>query len=233
MRRIALALLASTVLAGTASAADLAARRAAAAAAAAPVAYGINWTGFYLGGHVGYGWGGNDWTDSALPGWGVSNDFDGFIGGGQLGFDYQIGNIVVGLQGELSGASLEGKSIDVYGDAFKNEASWIASVTGRVGFTVDRALFYVKGGAAWTDLDSKWDWAGASKTRDGWTIGGGLEYAFAPNWSAFVEYNYYDFGDKTTIVDSYPFKVDTDINVVKVGVNYRFNSAPDPVVRKY
>ena len=116
MRRIALALLASTMLAGTASAADLAARKAAAAAAAAPAAYGMNWTGFYLGGHVGYGWGTNDWTDPAGVGAGISNDFDGFVGGGQLGFDYQIGNLVFGLQGEISGASLEGKAIDVGGD---------------------------------------------------------------------------------------------------------------------
>jgi outer membrane immunogenic protein len=234
MRRIALALLATTMLAGTASAADLAARRAAAAAAAAPVAYGMNWTGFYLGGHVGYGWGSNDWTDQAGITWG--NDFDGFVGGGQVGFDYQMGNIVVGLQGEISGAGLEGKT--QYGGELKNEADWLATVTGRVGFTVDRALFYVKGGVAWTDLDSTLTYPGGvtkkSDTRDGWTIGGGLEYAFAPNWSAFVEYDYYDFGDKNTFFpDGSLAKIDTEVNVVKLGVNYRFNSTPEPVVRKY
>ncbi|ALK08632.1 outer membrane protein [Blastochloris viridis] len=232
MRRIALALLASTVLAGTASAADLAARKAA-AAAAAPVTYGTNWTGFYLGGNVGYGWGTNDWT---FDGVGTDNDFDGFVGGGQIGFDYQIGNIVVGIQGDISGANLEGKST-IGGVEFKNEATWLASVTGRVGFTVDRALFYVKGGAAWTDLDSTVsdgiDSAKKSETRDGWTVGGGIEYAFAPNWSTFVEYDYYDFGDKNTIIGDGLVKIDTDVSVVKLGVNYRFGGAADPVVRKY
>ncbi|KAA5599595.1 outer membrane protein [Blastochloris sulfoviridis] len=233
MRRIALALLASTVLAGTASAADLAARKAAAAAAAAPVTYGVNWTGFYLGGHLGYGWGGNDWSNDAWN-WGVSNDFDGFVGGGQIGFDYQFNNIVLGIQGDISGASLEGKTL--YGiNEYKNEATWLASVTGRIGFTVDRALFYVKGGVAWTDLDNEVV-GGISKsdTRDGWTLGGGIEYAFAPDWSTFVEYDYYDFGDKNTFFPDGSFaKVDTDVNVVKLGVNYRFGGASEPLVRKY
>jgi outer membrane immunogenic protein len=225
MRRITLALLATTLLAGTASAADLARRY---APVAAPT-YAFNWTGFYLGGHLGYGWGGNDWTDTNWNSIKASNDFDGFVGGGQLGFNYQMGSLVLGLQGEISGANLEGKSINpgaFYSD-YKNTADWIASVTGRIGYAADRALFYVKGGAAWTDLNSE-TYLGAasfkkSSTRDGWTIGGGIEYAFAPNWTTFVEYDYYDFGDKNTLLtNGNLLKVDTNVNVVKVGVNYRF-----------
>jgi outer membrane immunogenic protein len=141
---------------------------------------------------------------------------------------------VFGLQGDISGAGLEGKTTSG-AFTYKNEATWLASVTGRVGFTVDRALFYVKGGAAWTDLDSEvLNVTKKSDTRDGWTIGGGLEYAFAPNWSAFVEYDYYDFGDKnTTFPNGGIAKVDTDVNVVKLGVNYRFGGVSDSVVRKY
>ena len=110
-------------------------------------------------------------------------------------------------------------------------------MTGRIGFTADRALFYVKGGAAWTDLDNSITvgsdvWT-KSETRDGWTLGGGIEYAFAPNWSAFVEYDYYDFGDKNTVIGDELVKVDTDVSAVKVGVNYRFGGASEPLVRKY
>jgi outer membrane immunogenic protein len=225
MRRITLALLATTLLAGSASAADLARRY---APVAAPT-YAFSWTGLYLGGHVGYGWGSADWTD---PLWGtasIGNDFDGFVGGGQLGFNYQMGSLVLGLQGDISGTTLEGKAIDPYNnvDEVKNKANWIASVTGRLGFAADRAMFYVKGGAAWTDLDSlAFDGTNVykkDKTRDGWTVGVGVEYAFAPNWTTFFEYDYYDFGNKNTwLAGGDLIKVDTNVSVVKVGVNYRF-----------
>ena len=222
MRRITLALLATTMIAGTASAADLSARRYEPAAAA----YAFSWTGFYVGGHLGYGWGSNDWTAPSWAAGSVSTDFDGFVGGGQLGFNYQMGNIVLGLQGDISGANLEGTVYDIYGNGLKNEATWLASVTARLGFTADRALFYIKGGAAWTDVESTAFIGNAvyskSETRDGWTLGAGVEYAFAPNWTTFVEYDYFDFGNKNTIFDGDLYKVDTDVSVVKVGVNYRF-----------
>ncbi|KAA5599596.1 porin family protein [Blastochloris sulfoviridis] len=222
MRRITLALLATTMIAGTASAADLSARRYEPAAAA----YAFSWTGFYVGGHLGYGWGSNDWTAPSWAPGSVSTDFDGFVGGGQLGFNYQMGNIVLGLQGDLSGANLEGKVFDIDGDWLENKATWIAALTARLGFTADRALFYIKGGAAWTDVDSTAVVGNTvyskSETRDGWTLGAGVEYAFAPNWTTFVEYDYYDFGNKNTIFDGDLYKVDTDVSVVKVGVNYRF-----------
>ncbi|ALK08633.1 outer membrane protein [Blastochloris viridis] len=225
MRRITLALLATTMIAGTASAADLSSRRY--APVQAPTAYAFNWTGFYLGGNVGYGWGTNDWTAPSWSAGKLNTDFDGFVGGGQLGFNYQMGNIVLGLQGDISGSNLEGKVYGFDGEELKNEATWLASITARVGYAVDRALFYVKGGAAWTDLDSTFvDGAGdvwkKSKTRDGWTVGAGVEYAFAPNWTTFVEYDYYDFGNKNTEFGGDLYKVDTDVSVVKVGVNYRF-----------
>ncbi|NJO54530.1 MAG: porin family protein [Bacteroidales bacterium] len=223
MRRLTLALLATTMIAGTASAADLSARRYEPVAAS----YAFNWTGFYVGGHLGYGWGTNDWTAPSWYAGELDTDFDGFVGGGQLGFNYQMGNIVLGLQGDISGANLEGTVYDINGNWLKNEATWLASVTARLGFTADRALFYVKGGAAWTDIDSTAGVVGIdvykkSETRDGWTLGAGVEYAFAPNWTTFVEYDYYDFGNKNTIFGGNLYKVDTDVSVVKAGINYRF-----------
>ena len=111
----------------------------------------------------------------------------------------------------------------------------LASVTGRVGYSWDRFLGYVKGGGAWVrDNYSQYSTAGtlidvASETRSGWTVGVGGEYAFAPNWSAFVEYDYYGFGTRTvpfavagTGVFAFNEDIRQSINVVKIGVNWRF-----------
>ncbi|BBF93307.1 outer membrane protein [Blastochloris tepida] len=235
MRRLVIALLASTALVGTASAADLARK----SVVSAPVVMAPNWTGFYVGGFIGYGWGSNDW--SLVDNWnnwgGLSNDFDGFLGGAQIGYDYQFNNMVIGIQADITGASLEDKSwyLDEY---YNNEASWIATVTGRLGFVADRALFYIKGGAAWADHDSSWSWIGdyysSSGTRSGWTVGAGIEYAFAPNWTMFLEYDYYDFGDKNYYFPALDttVKVDTDVSAVKIGVNYRFGG-PSAVSARY
>ena len=129
-----------------------------------------------------------------------------------------------------------------YDGTVKSKADWISTLTARIGFVADRALFYVKGGAAWTeashsdggtawftDVDgtiSSSYYARHSHNRTGWTIGAGVEYAFAPNWTMFLEYDYYDFGDKNVVLDFgdgiATYKVDTDVSAVKIGVNYRF-----------
>jgi outer membrane immunogenic protein len=234
MRRLVIALLASTALVGTASAADLARK----SVVSAPVVMAPNWTGFYVGGFIGYGWGSNDWSSPDFPAWGsVGNDFDGFLGGAQIGYDYQFNNVVIGIQADITGASLDSQSVylDEY---YNNEASWIATVTGRLGFVADRALFYIKGGAAWADHESSWYWGNltdnSSTTRSGWTIGAGIEYAFAPNWTMFLEYDYYDFGDKNYYFPNWggTLKVDTDVSAVKIGVNYRFGG-PSAVSARY
>ncbi|NJL07041.1 MAG: porin family protein [Methylacidiphilales bacterium] len=236
MRRLVIALLASTALVGTASAADLARKS---IVTAAPPVLAYNWTGFYVGGFIGYGWGDNDW--SLVNNWGnwgsFSNDFDGFLGGMQIGYDYQFNNMVLGIQGDIAAAALEDKSwwVNQY---YKDEATWIATLTGRIGFVADRALFYVKGGAAWVDHESSGYWAGgyykSSESRSGWTLGAGVEYAFAPNWTMFVEYDYYDFGDKKYYIPAIAdtLKVDTDISAIKIGVNYRFGG-PTAVSARY
>ena len=80
-----------------------------------------------------------------------------------------------------------------------NDTNWIATLAGRLGYAFDHTLIYVKGGAAFADVDRWVAWNGGkvfndSDTRSGWTIGAGVEYAFAPNWSAKLEYDYLDFG---------------------------------------
>ena len=115
-------------------------------------------------------------------------------------------------------------------------------MTGRVGYTWGPALLYVKGGYAYADYNDTLTFGGVpaafalnSGHHDGYTVGGGLEYMFAQNWSAKVEYQYYNFGSSRFIAPAglVPFgSFTTDDHVVKVGLNYRFNWA-SPVVAKY
>jgi outer membrane immunogenic protein len=247
-------LLASTaaVFSGSVFAADLPAHMPAKAPMVA-VAAPSSWTGCYVGAHAGAGWAHTGFSDSTgnviAPVGDVIGDNSGtsFIGGGQLGCDYQFAtNWVVGLAGDFSWANIDGQVNDPF-FAGKNpgpltvrsRTDFIASATGRLGYAWDHYLLYAKGGAAWSH--DKYDvnnfacfftacFSNATATRSGWTAGGGLEWAFAPSWSVLVEYDHYGFGTKSyTLVDpnnpAFPaaFNVKQDLDVVKIGVNYRFS----------
>jgi outer membrane immunogenic protein len=215
-----------------AGAADLGSRpyynKAPAPAYMAPI---YNWTGFYIGGHVG----GAFSSDSNFTGLATGNNGNGrFLGGVQVGADWQFApNWVLGAQGQYSwvgghvGAAFPG------GFAYNNNQRGLGSVTGRVGYTWGPGLVYVKGGYAYSDNNESVTFAGApipfvinGDHRNGYTVGAGLEYMFAPSWSALAEYQYYNFGKSnfTTPVALVPFgSFTTDDHVVKAGVIYRFN----------
>ncbi len=213
----------------------------------------FSWTGCYLGGHVGWGWGRKTFTDTSqgdltalvgLPS--VNFDTNGFLGGGQVGCDYQFAqNWVIGVEGSFSWADIHGSAAlpSIFPDTltFQAKTDWMASTTGRLGYTWDRWLVYAKGGVAWahdkynavsaTGYVGSW---AASETRSGWTVGGGLEWAFADNWSAKLEYQYYDFGSRDvafvggagaalSFLNPSIETVKQQIQTVTVGVNYRFS----------
>ncbi len=231
MKRISLSLLgtvAFAALALPAAAADLPPRPYAKAPPLppTPMAQVYNWTGFYIGGHLGGAFTG----DNSLAGNGGR-----FLGGVQLGADYQFApNWVAGIEaqyGWLSGNN-GGIAFPVGGLA-SMDTRGIGSVTGRIGYTFGPTLVYVKGGYAFSDSSINVAVAGVPQAvvidggkKDGWTVGAGLEYMFAPNWSAKVEYQYYDFG-KTTFVAGPPALAGAsfrnDEHTVKAGVNYRCN----------
>lgn len=196
----------------SATAADLAIK--------APEAAAIyNWTGFYIGGNAGYGWGRGVTSAVDLAGLSVgphpTNHPAGGLGGVQVGYNYQFArNLVVGIQGDFSGFSAN-DSRDYSGDVlgvgglgrYSTRIDWLSSVTGRLGYAANNVLFYEKGGAAWvrdrfhdttsSDLGGgislQSDLSG-STTRFGWTIGAGVEYGWTRNWTVGFEYDYYDFG---------------------------------------
>jgi outer membrane immunogenic protein len=242
MKKILLASAAFAVLgAASASAADLAARpyTKAPAYVAAPI---YNWTGFYIGGHVGGAFNGNSGFG------GTSDNSDGrFLGGVQAGADYQFApNWVIGVEGQYSWVGSNNTNI-VFGGVgtgygYNLNQKGLASVTGRLGYTWGPALLYVKGGWAYQDAtETLFVTAGlptafATTTKDnGYTVGAGLEYLFTQNWSGKIEYQYYDFGNTTITAPAVLTAFGSsknDQHVVKAGLNYRFNWG-GPVVAKY
>jgi outer membrane immunogenic protein len=224
-----------------ASAADLGVRRGPAAApvAVAPI---YNWTGFYIGAHVGYGWADKEWTFIG-SGLSTSHQPDGFLGGGQIGFNWQTGALVLGVEGQLSWADLDGSSL-CPNPAFvcSTQIDLLGTAAIRLGFAAANWLFYVKGGLAWIDEDFR-AVAGpvifeGDRSEAGWMVGVGVEYGFTPNWSAKIEYNYMDFNsDRIRFVGpagvTDDFDVDQQVHVVKFGINYRFAPVAGPVVARY
>jgi outer membrane immunogenic protein len=237
---VALVALGATV---PALAADLGARPAYTKAPAymAPI---YNWTGFYIGGHVGGAFDGNNSFTGTTN---TSND-GRFLGGLQVGADYQFApNWVLGIEGQYSWLGSNNNAVAFTGAGagyiYANNQRALGSVTGRVGYTWGAGLLYVKGGYAYSDYNDSLAFTGLgpqpftlnSGHHDGYTLGAGLEYMFAPSWSAKVEYQYYDFGKTnfvTPVVLSAFGSTRNDEHTVKAGINYRFNWG-GPVVARY
>jgi len=208
------------LFAGAVMAADLPVK-----APAAKVSPAYSWTGCYAGLHFGSLWTQSDW--GAL---GSDDDAGGLLVGGQLGCNYQVSNWVFGLQGDAAWSDGSGTHSDPSGSGLTDEwkTNSLASVTGRFGYAWGRLLSYGKAGEAWKH--SKYDVGFAAKSdwNNGWTVGGGFEYAVTNNFSMLFEYNYYDFGSRTVGLAAGPGVPEmADIHdrssVVKVGANYKFN----------
>ena len=186
---------------GTATAADLPLARAPVAPVASAPAAIYTWTGLYIGGQIGGGAGRSSWSD---PFTGGSNTFTsgaGFLGGGQIGANYQWNVLVLGVEGDFNWTGMKGNGGDFLGDAIGTETQWTSTVAGRVGAAFNRLLIYGKGGAAFArDRSTFTDLAGNSASsafaRTGWTAGVGLEYGITANWSAKIEYDYLSFGSQ-------------------------------------
>lgn len=202
---------------------------------APPIAYApkvFDWTGFYVGGHLGGGFSQSSWSDPITGvGNGTFNNF-GFLGGGQVGANVQFNRLVLGLEGDFSWTSLKASRHDSIGETLSTTVPWTSTITGRVGAAFDRLLVYGKGGLALAqDRSSLTDLGGHTATdnlmRKGWTIGGGLEYAFDDHWSAKLEYDYLAFGTQamtfTTPMEIVRSNTSLNVQEVKAGVNFRFH----------
>jgi outer membrane immunogenic protein len=242
----------ATLGATSAFAADLPVRYKAPPPVAAQV---FSWTGFYIGGHVGWA--------SARHGSAQVVDFDGagdlfdfpggrengVFGGIQAGYNWQFNNVVFGIEGDAGFLGINGnRSFPAVG-LFDGSVSTVrygayGVIAGRLGLAFDRSLLYVKGGAAFADIRNRSYEIGdggvgiepdedhrVSKTHTGWAAGVGFEYAFAPNWSGKIEYLHMDFGNVSTVnLEGDVIRFRNEVDTVKVGFNYRFGG---PVVAKY
>jgi outer membrane immunogenic protein len=240
-------------------AADLAVKAPRVAPIVAPVPV-FSWTGCFVGAHVGWGWGKKDFNvfdTSFTPAPSLSGGIDtsGPIFGGQLGCDWQFGAgkgpgagaWVIGIQGSISGADINGAGNNASVDnGLRSKTDFLASITGRLGWAGwdPRVLFYARGGVAWAHERDQIGSSGgfADQSRTGWTVGAGVEWAFAPNWSAFVEWDHYGFGSKSQTFVTPPgdgtilhADIKQHIETVRIGVNYRFNwlLGKAPVVARY
>lgn len=232
LKRALLGATALVLLAGTASAADLSTRY---PVKAAPIPVQVfSWTGFYIGGHVGWGWASNnlDYTVAGAPpvtfGYGLGSS-NGFTGGFQVGYNYQFANnVVLGVEADFDWSDIGTSSLlvggPVGGAVVSQNVDYFGTIRARLGYAVDRFLPYITGGAAWAKVNYTDPFAlNYDNTKWGWTVGAGVEYAITNNWTVKAEYLYLGFNDSTT---NYPFgdvmTVSSDIQTARLGVNYKF-----------
>lgn len=211
--------------------------------AAAPAALAApNWTGFYVGLAGGYGWGRAEQTDSTPFSSGTYDTTGGVIGG-TIGYSWQSGPVVFGLETDLSYANITGSTIGTdpasgtcataAAPHCESTIAALGTVRGRIGYAWKNLLPYVTGGLAYAKLNGlegvTGDGGSGSSWVAGWTVGAGLEAALAPRWTAKIEYLYVDLGTPTVFNDVFvgvpvAQSIRTNASVVRVGVNYRFGA---------
>jgi len=235
MHRLSLAVIAATctvvTFAQIASAADLPRKAPAYTPPPAPI---FTWSGFYIGGSAGYHWahaGNSATTISQDPNFGYWDPVTaaalaaaagntlkpaGFAGGAYAGYNWQTSSLVLGLEGDFTGLVGTDSRVTFFPIPFSTSTAvltgsakdkWMATIRGRVGYALDRLLFYATGGVAWSNWELAHSYTDnipatrtafgaitSTTTRTGWVVGGGLEYAFGYNWVIRGEYLYADFG---------------------------------------
>jgi outer membrane immunogenic protein len=219
---------------------------------APPPAY--NWTGFYLGAEGGGGWGHAEHTDVTGFDSGPFALSGGLIGG-TIGYNWQINKIVLGLEGDGSGAWIKGSTmgtppLNLCGGApssCQSALQALGTFRARAGIAIDRFLPYVTGGLAVGalhghegDILANGAVGDGTVTVAGWTVGGGIEAAISPNWSAKVEYLHVDLGNHSIFNDVIPSlggaifaeNVRFTTEIFRVGLNYKFNWG-GPLVAAY
>jgi len=200
----------------SASAADIQRRAPMPSKAPVYVAPPYNWTGFYVGLYGGGGFGRSDFSPPISSG---TFNTSGAVAGGTVGYNYQMGQAVLGIEGDGGWSNIRG-SAPCIGTTCETRNNWLSTVRGRLGWAVDRFMPYVTGGAAFGDIKtSVAGVGGASTTKAGWTAGGGVEAAITGPWSVKAEYLYVDLGRGSSVLGS---DAKFQSHIVRAGLNYRF-----------
>jgi outer membrane immunogenic protein len=201
-----------------------------------------NWGGIYFGANGGYGFGNSKWTDpNNLSLLGTTGQFSttGFVVGPTLGANFQTDAFVFGIEGDYDGSWIDGKVSSLYcgslgfGGAAQCETknTWIATLRGRVGYAVDRVLFYATAGGALGDIQAGANTGLLSSTKGGWAAGAGVEAAFSDNWTARIEYLFVDLSN-ASCSQSNPCglngaalanqSVAFSASMIRLGIDYKF-----------
>jgi outer membrane immunogenic protein len=215
----------------------------------------FSWTGFYIGVHGGGDWFNKTWfaplspTNAAVgctfcPLGAGSHSASGWLAGGQVGFNYQIAWFVAGAEAQISATHLEASHAFTPVLTLNTKTDTLGTFAARIGIAMDRTMFFLKGGGAfahdqfWTSTAAAPTFQSATDTRWGWMIGVGFEWAFLDNWSVKLEYNHLEFRRHRenfaavgTGAFAFDFDIEQTVDLLKVGVNYRFGYAP--VVARY
>lgn len=218
MKRLFIASTALLAFSAAAVAADLPVRTEPAPFVPAPPVF--TWTGFYAGVNLGYAWG--DFTGA--NGGALFDDADGVVGGGQLGYNVQFGQFVVGLETDLQWTNFDAGPAApgaLAGTVSEAELDYFGTVRARAGVAFDRTLAYATGGFAYGGAEVTIPGFSDDQTHVGWTIGGGVEHAFTDALTARVEYLYTDLDDETYTLDV-PRSAGAEFSTVRAGLNYKF-----------
>jgi outer membrane immunogenic protein len=165
-----------------------------------------DWNGVYVGVNLGYQWGKTT---------NLTVNPSGLTGGGQVGYNWQSGSFVVGVEADLQASAAD----DTFG-AYKFANPWFGTVRGRGGYAMNNVLIYLTGGFAYGGGRVTFGPVGESQTHTGWTIGAGVEVGLTPNWSAKAEYLYVELSDQAYVLTGINNGLQS--SVFRLGVNYRF-----------
>ncbi len=231
----------AVLLSATAILTSLSARAADLPTKVQPVPYvpAFSWTGFYVGGELGWIRTDPQYTAAAVLlgtpfGISAATGKSGLSYGALAGYNYQVGNVVLGVEGDFQGWTVGTiRYTAVTGDFLTAHSKWGGSVRGRLGYAADHALFFVSGGAAFVSNKTFVPFTGISiggdETRGGWTVGAGIDYAFTNNWFTGVEYRYSQFESKSFLypipvlnLGTIGLKQDLSNNQVTARIGYKF-----------
>ena len=193
-----------------------------------PVTYArpFSWTGLYVGAQVGYGWGTTDAKSGPLSGFDQTYSYDtnGWVGGGHAGYNWQVQNLVFGIETDIEASSIGGNGRGSLGLTHDTDISWIGSTRGRLGIAYDRTLFYGTAGWAYGDMKIDKGFASFSDVRSGWTAGAGVEQAFSDRMTLRLEYRYTDLGSSSFSSTSLNTIDNSDVtfHTVRAGVSFKF-----------
>jgi len=233
MKKTLLTVALAALVAGPALGADLSRPAPVYKAPLAPVPV-YSWTGFYLGVSGGYGFGSTRHTnvDNGINS-GTDNNLNGGIVGLTYGYNWQTGPLVLGLEGDISWSGIKDSFHDNNNSGFctrpdtcLTNLKWLGTDRARLGYAWDRYLVFATGGVAYGEVAATCcvGFPAQTKSRAGWTAGGGIEARLMPNWSAKLEYLYIDLGDKRNYSTNESVLLRTSL--IRLGLNYRFGGLP-------